>query len=144
MTGFVHPNDVRMLDPGGDLGFCLEPGDLIGGRHRPGQDHLERDDPIEVDLSGAVDDAHAAAADFAEQHVFAVGDRLADERRAGGGGMANGGVRVGRRWGKAVELIEAPNYNHFEMCESLGHPYGPNGRAALKRMARELLGATPP
>ena len=36
--------------------------------------------------------------------------------------------------GKAVELIEAPNYNHFEMCESLGHPYGPNGRAALKLM----------
>jgi arylformamidase len=36
--------------------------------------------------------------------------------------------------GKPVELIEAPNFNHFEMCESLGHPYGPNGRAALKLM----------
>jgi arylformamidase len=36
--------------------------------------------------------------------------------------------------GKAVELIEAPNYNHFEMCETLGNPYGPNGRAALKLM----------
>ena len=36
--------------------------------------------------------------------------------------------------GKAVELIEAPNFNHFEMCESLGNPYGPNGRAALKLM----------
>ncbi len=36
--------------------------------------------------------------------------------------------------GKPVELIEAPNYNHFEMCESLGNPYGPNGRAALKLM----------
>ena len=34
--------------------------------------------------------------------------------------------------GKQVELIEAPNYGHFEMCESLGNPYGPNGRAALK------------
>jgi hypothetical protein len=33
--------------------------------------------------------------------------------------------------GKAVELIEAPNYAHFEMRESLGNPYGPNGRAAL-------------
>ena len=32
---------------------------------------------------------------------------------------------------KKVELIEAANYNHFEMCESLGNPYGPNGRAAL-------------
>lgn len=36
--------------------------------------------------------------------------------------------------GKPVELIEAPDYNHFEMCESLGNPYGPNGRAALKLM----------
>jgi arylformamidase len=36
--------------------------------------------------------------------------------------------------GKQVELIEGPNFNHFEMCESLGNPYGPNGRAALKLM----------
>jgi arylformamidase len=36
--------------------------------------------------------------------------------------------------GKPVELIEGPNYNHFEMCESLGNPYGPNGRAALALM----------
>jgi arylformamidase len=34
--------------------------------------------------------------------------------------------------GKPVELIEAPNYNHFEMCETLANPYGPNGRAALR------------
>jgi len=33
--------------------------------------------------------------------------------------------------GKPVELIEAANFNHFEMNESLGNPYGPNGRAAL-------------
>ncbi|MGA2943885.1 MAG: alpha/beta hydrolase [Xanthobacteraceae bacterium] len=36
--------------------------------------------------------------------------------------------------GKPVELIGAPDYNHFEMCESLGNPYGPNGRAALALM----------
>lgn len=34
--------------------------------------------------------------------------------------------------GKPVELIEAPNYNHFEMCETLADPYGPNGRAVLR------------
>jgi arylformamidase len=33
--------------------------------------------------------------------------------------------------GKPVQLIEADGYNHFEMAESLGNPYGPNGRAAL-------------
>lgn len=36
--------------------------------------------------------------------------------------------------GKPVELLEAPDFNHFEMCESLGNPYGPNGFAALKLM----------
>jgi arylformamidase len=36
--------------------------------------------------------------------------------------------------GKPVELVEAPDYNHFEMCESIGNPYGPNGLAALKLM----------
>jgi len=39
-----------------------------------------------------------------------------------------------RAVGKPVELIEAANYNHFEMEESLGNPYGPNGRAALALM----------
>ena len=36
--------------------------------------------------------------------------------------------------GKPVELIEAKNYNHFEMMESVGNPYGPNGRAILAMM----------
>jgi len=39
-----------------------------------------------------------------------------------------------RAVGKPVELIEAANYNHFEMMESIGNPYGPNGRAALALM----------
>jgi arylformamidase len=34
--------------------------------------------------------------------------------------------------GKPVELVAAPDFDHFEMVESLGNPYGPNGRAALK------------
>jgi arylformamidase len=36
--------------------------------------------------------------------------------------------------GKPVELIESPHFNHFEMMESFGNPYGPNGRAALALM----------
>jgi arylformamidase len=36
--------------------------------------------------------------------------------------------------GKPAELIEAVGYNHQEMGESLGNPYGPNGRAALALM----------
>ena len=36
--------------------------------------------------------------------------------------------------GKPVQLIEAANYAHLEICESLGNPYGANGRAALALM----------
>jgi arylformamidase len=36
--------------------------------------------------------------------------------------------------GKPVDLVGVPNFNHFEIAESLGNPYGPNGRAALALM----------
>jgi arylformamidase len=36
--------------------------------------------------------------------------------------------------GKPVQLIEAPNYGHFDMMEAVGNPYGPNGRAVLAMM----------
>ena len=36
--------------------------------------------------------------------------------------------------GKPADLVEAPEYNHFDLSYSLGNPYGPNGRAALTLM----------
>jgi arylformamidase len=36
--------------------------------------------------------------------------------------------------GKAAELIRAEGYNHFELAETLGNPYGPLGRAVLAQM----------
>jgi arylformamidase len=36
--------------------------------------------------------------------------------------------------GKPVEIVEARHFNHLEILESLGNPYGPNGRAALALM----------
>lgn len=36
--------------------------------------------------------------------------------------------------GKPVELIVGEGFNHFEMQETLGNPYGIGGRAALKMM----------
>ena len=39
--------------------------------------------------------------------------------------------------GKPVELIAAEGYNHFELTETLGNPYGPLGRAVL--MQRGLV-----
>jgi arylformamidase len=38
------------------------------------------------------------------------------------------------RAGKAAELIYAEGYNHFEIAETLGNPYGPMGRAVLSLM----------
>ncbi|HEX7055120.1 MAG TPA: alpha/beta hydrolase [Burkholderiales bacterium] len=35
------------------------------------------------------------------------------------------------RAGKSAELIFAEGYNHFEIAETLGNPYGPMGRAVL-------------
>jgi arylformamidase len=43
-------------------------------------------------------------------------------------------VQAVKAAGKPAELVEAASYNHFEMLESLGNPYGPNGRAALALM----------
>ena len=41
--------------------------------------------------------------------------------------------------GKDALLIEAPDYNHFEMGESFGNPYGPSGRASLALMKLPIL-----
>jgi arylformamidase len=45
-----------------------------------------------------------------------------------------------KTFGKSLELIEAPDYNHFEMGESFGNPYGPSGRASLSLMRLPILG----
>ena len=41
-----------------------------------------------------------------------------------------------RAAGKSVQLLVGENYNHFELPETLGNPYGLLGRAALDLMAR--------
>jgi arylformamidase len=39
--------------------------------------------------------------------------------------------------GKPVQLLVGENYNHFELPETLGNPYGLLGRAALDLMGLE-------
>ena len=39
-----------------------------------------------------------------------------------------------RQAGKPVDLVLAEGYNHFEIAETLGNPYGPAGRAVLEQM----------
>jgi len=36
--------------------------------------------------------------------------------------------------GKSVQLLVGEGYNHFEIIETLGNPYGLLGRAALEQM----------
>lgn len=38
------------------------------------------------------------------------------------------------RAGKACEIIRCEGYNHFELAETYGNPYGPLGRAVLAQM----------
>jgi arylformamidase len=40
-----------------------------------------------------------------------------------------------REAGKPVELIVAEHYNHFEIAETMGNPYGHVGRAILRQMS---------
>lgn len=45
-----------------------------------------------------------------------------------------------RREGKPVDLVFAEGYNHFEIAETLGNPYGPAGRAVLAQMGLREIG----
>src|SRR6185436_15082674 len=38
------------------------------------------------------------------------------------------------RAGKSAEIIRAEGYNHFELMETIGNPYGPMGRAVRAQM----------
>ncbi len=59
----MDPDDVRVMQRGGDARLALEPlAELLVLGER-GRQHLERVDPVQRDVRDAVDEAHAAAAD---------------------------------------------------------------------------------
>ena len=62
-----------------------------------GQDHLERDQPVEADLPGLVDDAHAAAPQFAQDLVAGRSGRRHRGRQRGWSGGPVGRGRHGGR-----------------------------------------------
>ena len=64
-------HDIGMVEVGGQLGLASKPLAFLGGGHLARQDHLERDQPFQVLVSGLVDDAHAAAGDLLEHLVIA-------------------------------------------------------------------------
>ena len=61
LTGFVHRQDVGMLDRRAEPGLSLEPRAERFVAGQVGRDHLERDETVERQLRGPVHDAHPAA-----------------------------------------------------------------------------------
>jgi hypothetical protein len=64
--GLVHLDDVRVVELGDRLGLGEEPDEGVGPGVQPGEDDLEGDGPAGPELAGVVDDAHAAAAELAD------------------------------------------------------------------------------
>jgi len=70
LTNLMDLDDVRVLQARD--GFRLRPESLhltLTGK-APAQDHLERDDPVQADLPGLVNDPHPAAGDFRQEFVI--------------------------------------------------------------------------
>jgi hypothetical protein len=59
-------DDVGMVELCGGMSLVFEPLQLLRVHHGSEWQHLERDAAAERDLLGLVDDAHAAAADLAD------------------------------------------------------------------------------
>ena len=75
---FVNRHDARMLQIGSCFGFGAEALDVVLAGQRPLEDHLHRDDAVQADLPGLIDDAHAASGDLVEQLVVAEVANLAE------------------------------------------------------------------
>ncbi len=77
----VDLDDVGMLQAGDRFGLGPEALQLLAARDGAAQDHLEGDQAFELGLLGLVDDAHAAAAQFADEGVARDGrQRRCDPR----------------------------------------------------------------
>src|SRR5262249_53118987 len=118
LADLVNGHDVRMIEVGDGSRFGAEALHFRRGRQLAGEDHLQGDDAVEGNLPGPVDDAHAAAADLAQQLV-----------------VAEGAHRVGSRVGEAL-LVEA---RALAGHRSPGVPYsyrpapwGPGGKRCIK------------
>lgn len=66
-------HDVGVVQLGGGLGFVLEAQEPLGIQGRGVGQDFQGDAAVEGNLRGFVDDAHAAAAEFAEDLKIAQG-----------------------------------------------------------------------
>src|SRR5262249_25322592 len=71
LAGVVEAHDVGMFEPGGGARLAPEALQGVGAVEAVGVDALDRDDAIEVPMTGFEDLAHASLADRFEQHAGA-------------------------------------------------------------------------
>ena len=78
---FVDLHDVRMLQASDRLGLGAEPLHILFVGVGAGEDHLERDEALELDVPRLVDDAHATPAQHGEKLIALDRRELAAGRR---------------------------------------------------------------
>ena len=144
LAGLVDLDDVGVLELGDRFRFGLEPGQPGRPGVRPGQDHLEGDEPAEALVAGLVDDPHAAPAEFRQDVVARYGRPLGQEGRiderlvVGGGGVRH--ERAGLvRSGRPVEFARQGRVGRRSTARAAGawSPRGPQRwRPAPSRVRR--------
>ena len=80
LAHLVDRHDVGVVEVRRRLGLGVEPLDVTARGEAAGEDHLERDEPVERHLPRLVDDPHPAPGDLLQQLVVA---EVADGRQFG-------------------------------------------------------------
>lgn len=71
LADFVDGNDIRVLKIGRSFRLGAKPLASRGRRPLTRENHFQRDEPVQAQLSCFVDDSHAAVGDFFEDLVVA-------------------------------------------------------------------------
>jgi hypothetical protein len=106
----VDLHDVGVLQRRHRFRFVLEAVEVGRRGVATGQDHLERNHPVQPEVARLVDDAHAAAAQLAE-HLVARHHRGGLVRSVGG----RRGRRAGGRARPLENLVEEPDANQIAL-----------------------------
>jgi hypothetical protein len=94
----VNRHDVRMVQERRRLGLGLEPRELAWVKRGGEGEDLQGDAAAERDLLGLVDDAHATAADLAQNvEITQQPEPWARDVRCRGDGRTSSGGRMGER-----------------------------------------------
>ncbi len=81
LTDLEDRHDAWMIQLRRGFGLGVEPLHVLFASELTGQDHLQRDDPIQIDLPRFEDDAHAAAGNLFQQLVVTEVANLVTNRR---------------------------------------------------------------